>query len=138
MRLMWNSLRAFVRNAAAFIRRVLKDLDYLTEPERAEALKRLLREIRKVLVAVLPKRGDGYIRLGLSDPFETGRIMQLFAMFYPCYGKHIEVIPEFSEPVLETKLSVRGRIYLFTLVKTALILFMDKNLRQIYRHYAGE
>ncbi|MDO4265759.1 MAG: hypothetical protein Q4C63_04765, partial [Eubacteriales bacterium] len=102
----WNTLKAFFSAAAALFRKAAGDIGYLREPKRAEALRRLLCRIRKVLGAVFPKRGDGYIRLGLSDPFETGRIMEIFALLYPCYGKHIEVIPEFEEPVMEGKLSV--------------------------------
>ena len=50
----------------------------------------------------------------------------------------VDVIPEFSESVFETDLDIRGRIYLITVLKAAVKLLMDRNLRAMYRHFTGE
>lgn len=123
-----------VKRALAVLKR---EWEYLHRPENLKSLKLLKEQTVRVLKGISPKRGSGFLRLGLSDPYETGRAMEAAALLYPFYGEKIEVIPEFSQEIFETKLDVKGRVYLFTLLSAALKLFMDKNLRKMYRHFGG-
>lgn len=123
----------------AFLLSLRQESEYLRRPENKRSLQKLKREITKVLSSLLPKKGKGWLRLGLGDPYETGRVMELFAALYPLYGeKRIEIQPEFSERVLETRMDVKGRVYVFTLLSAALRLFTDRNLRKMYRHFTEE
>lgn len=118
--------------------RALSLLDYLREEENAKSIRLAKKEASRAVKEVLPKKGGGYLKLGFGDPFLTGKAMEAAALFYPLYGRHIEVIPSFEEPVLETKLHVRGRIHLCVLIYAGLRILFDRNLRQIYRHVRKE
>ena len=114
------------------------ELSYLERPENKAALRHLLKESRRILRAVLPKKGGGWLRFGGSDPCQTGQVLELLAVLYPLYGKRVRIIPEFEEPALETELHVTGSIYLFKPVFSGISLLLDKNLRKLYRHFASE
>lgn len=139
LRDLWNLLREGLHRLIRVLRLAAEEWDYLREPRNAESLKLLKKELFRVLSAILPKKGKGFIRIGLSDPYQTGRLMEAAALLYPVYGKQkVDVIPEFSESVFETDLDIRGRIYLITVLKAAVKLLMDRNLRAMYRHFTGE
>ena len=129
-------LRRCAARLVRLFRRAVKEKAYLQRPENVKSLRHLFAEVKRVLRAVLPKKGSGWVRFGGTDPYQTGQVMQLAALFYPLYGKRIEVIPEFEEPALETKLQVSGRIYLWQLLLAGLRLMLDKNLRKMYRHFS--
>ena len=129
-------LRRCAARTGRLLRRAAAEKSYLQRPENVKSLRHLFEEIKRVLRAVLPRKGSGWVRFGGTDPYQTGQVMQLAALFYPLYGKRIEVIPEFEEPALETKLQVSGRIYLWKLLLAGLRLMLDKNLRKMYRHFS--
>lgn len=133
-----NRIEKFFGRLLQLAGRALRELSYLKRPENEAALRHLFKECRRILKAVLPKKGGGWLRFGGSDPCQTGQVMELLAVFYPVYGKQIRVIPEFEAPVLETELHASGRIYLFQLLFAGLRLFFDKNLRKLYRHFSRE
>lgn len=130
-----NRIKKAFREFLLVIKRAIRKWQYVRRPENLRALGHLYSEGKRILGAVLPKKGSGYLRLGLSDPYETGRAMELFAVLYPLYGKHISVSGAFEERVVETELNVRGRIYLFTILRSALSLYRDRDLRKLYAHF---
>lgn len=126
------------RHFLRLLKRASHELSYLKRPDNAASIRHLFKECTYVLKAVLPKKGGGWLRFGGSDPCKTGQVMELLAVFYPVYGKRIQIVPEFEEPVLETELHASGRIYLFQLLFAGIRLLLDKNLRKMYRHFSGE
>ena len=111
---LWNLLREGLHRLIQVLRLAAEEWDYLREPRNAESLKLLKKELFRVLSAILPKKGKGFIRIGLSDPYQTGRLMEAAALLYPVYGKQkVDVIPEFSESVLVkiNKIWSRNRLF---------------------------
>lgn len=134
----WDTVLRKLRKIGRAAERLAEARALFRDPENRETAALLWREGKRLLSAAAPKRGGGRLRIGLSDPYQTGQAMQLAALLYPIYGAHIEVIPEFEETVLEGELDVRGRIYLVTLLRTAVNLLRDRNLRRLYRKFSGE
>lgn len=61
----------------------------------------LLRHIR-------PRKLEGRLHFGTDDPCLTGRILGVFAMFYPLYQKSFILVPDFEQACLEAKLKAKG------------------------------
>lgn len=95
----------------------------------------LKKEILIFLKHLRPRTLQGHIRFGMEDPYNTGRILALLSSLYPFYGDKVQIYPEFDQVVLEGELKMKGRIYLFTIVKALWILYCSKEIRKTYHDY---
>ncbi len=109
----------------------------LTEEKNKRSLKLLLGEIKKLLLEMKPRKGEGYLELGLSDPYETGRAMEIAALLYPFYESFFEVRPDFYEERAEGEIKARGRLRMIVVLRSLIRIYRDKNLMRIIRKFAG-
>lgn len=130
----------FIRETGARCLRVfsilpalLSKLSAWQDPNNQKSLRLLLRELRRVICEIAPRKGKGSLRYGCPDPYQTGQLAQLFAFCYPLYGNHLTIAPDFEETVLETELQISGRARVFVLLRSLCSLYSDRNLRRIYR-----
>lgn len=86
-----------------------------------------------LLKSILPKKFVGNIKMGTGDPASTGQVMAAYGILYPLLGNHIEIIPDFEQQIVEGDLLVKGKITLFRLVKTAWIVYFNKDLRHLIK-----
>ena len=105
----------------------------LADEKNQRAARKVLKELLKVLRHILPKKPEGYLKLGLSDPAATGKLMELFSLLYPYCGDTLEVIPIFDRPELEGRLKLRGRVRLIVPAVGALKLYLDKTIRRFLK-----
>ncbi|MGI6079900.1 MAG: hypothetical protein ACOYBV_02825 [Candidatus Avilachnospira sp.] len=109
----------------------------LKKEKNRRSLKLLLGEIKTLLRESKPKKGSGYLILGLSDPYETGKAMEAAALLYPFWGDFFEVSPDFEEERVEGKLEAKGRIRLFVVLRSLFKLYRDKNLMRIIKMFVA-
>ena len=95
-----------------------------------EVLKLLLKKSKELLKALLPRRVKGHMDFGSDDPAVTGRFLATASVFYPLYGRNLTIEPYFDEQVFDFDLMLRGRIYIFTLVKIFLQLYLNRKVRR--------
>lgn len=86
-----------------------------------------------LLKSILPKKFAGNIKIGTGDPASTGQVMAAYGILYPLLGNHIEIIPDFEQQIVEGDLLIKGKITLFRLVKTAWIVYFNKDLRHLIK-----
>ena len=98
------------------------------EKNRAAAAK-VLREVRRILRHILPREKEGYLHIGLSDPYLTGKLMEFFAVLYPAWADDIEVTPFFDRPEFSGRLRLKGRVRLLVPLLSVLKLYLDKTIR---------
>ncbi len=121
---------------AAFTKRStqLKKLKALWEDKRFAAGKALLlSRVVRLLSELKPRKGNGYVRIGMDDPYSTGQAMQAAAFLYPFYAETIELIPDFDQSILEGELDIGGRIRLIIPAEAAIRIFFNKELKLMYR-----
>ena len=80
---------------------------------------------------------SGHVLFGMEDPATTGRILSYVCLLFPLYGEHLEVQADFEQKVLEADVRMRGRIRVFTVLRIALRLYRDKNVRHVL-HWLGK
>lgn len=90
---------------------------------------------KKLLRHILPRKMRGTVRLGLEDPAATGQLLGYLAIFYPYYAGQLELIPSFEESIVEADLAIKGRIGIYYLIYIVLVLYMDKDVKRLYRFY---
>ena len=98
------------------------------------AFLKIMRELRRFLKTLCPRKAEVYAEFGFTDPAVTGYVLALISMIYPFVGEFTEIRPDFERRVLRGRICVKGRIRAVHIVSFALRLLADKNVRTTYRH----
>ena len=119
------------------IRNIIHDIRYYYKILRSDLFHRTWEKCSKealhLLKSIAPRKVKGYLHIGMEDPATTGQILGYYGMLYPLIGGHIDVIPDFDQVILEGTLTIRGHITLFQAVRTACILYFNKDLRKLIK-----
>ena len=78
-------------------------------------------------------RIKGRAKFGFEDPSTTGQILTYVSLLYPCYAKSVELVPMFTEKVIDLDLYFRGRVRLFSLIWICVKIWFDRNFRYLYK-----
>ncbi len=127
------TIRRFCVKMKRGIRKVRETKAFLTDERTHAAFRAALREVLLLLKALLPRKIRGEVHFGREDPALTGEILGGIGIFYPVFMDNVKVFPDFEAPVLEGELLIKGRIRLVTVLGIAIRLWMDKNVRYVYR-----
>ena len=85
---------------------------------------------------MLPTRITGKITLGSEDPAVTGTVLALLGMAIPFHKNKIMVNPLFNgENILEGEIFLKGRIYGVVLIKIAIELYFNKNIKYVIHRW---
>lgn len=104
--------------------------DYIHDPANRKSAKLILRQIKKILIHPLPRKGYASIAFGVEDPYQMGQILSAASLAYPFVHKHLTLHPVFGQKLLEGEVHVKGRIRLGVLLGYVLRLLLDKNIRR--------
>lgn len=107
--------------------------DFLADETHKNAFLKLKNEAFHLLKILKPKKIQGEITFGFEDPSLTGRILAWISMIYPWIGEHPDITPDFEHRTLSGDLSIRGRLYVITLVVTAIRLILSKAVRRSFK-----
>lgn len=108
---------------------------FVGEQSHQSALRRTIREIRRLLKFVLPKKFHADIHYGLDDPYLTGKILAGLSMIYPWTGDNLKIEPDFTMQVLEGEVFIRGHIRVIYFIVIVWNLFWDKNIRRTIKDF---
>lgn len=113
-----------IRHTAAYYLEVLKSDEGL----RTFAL--VKRELWNLLRHIAPTKLTGSLVIGMDDPAATGQIIAIVSMFYPIYGDHMSITPDFDEKCLQGSLYLKGRIRVITLIRIAWRIYFNKDMKK--------
>ena len=86
-----------------------------------------------MLKSISPRKIRGSVLIGTGDPASTGQILAVYGMLYPLLGYHIDIVPDFEQQIIEGDLYVKGKITVFKALKTAWIVYFNKDLRRLIK-----
>lgn len=89
-----------------------------------------------MLKRILPKKLNGYVAFGMEDPASTGKILGTVSAFFPIWGEHVTLVPDFENKRLEVDADLKGRIMLALLVIPALKVWFNKDIKYIRKKVA--
>lgn len=118
-----------------FCDKMKKIKEFITDEVHLQALLCLKNELVMFLRKIKPDKLKGYLRFGLDDPYNTGRVLAVLSILYPFYGENIEIYPEFEKEILEGDIWMKGRIHLIHLVTIVCRLYFDKNIKVAYNNF---
>ena len=93
----------------------------------------LLRQAKRMLKHVLPRKGHAQVTFGFDDPSTTGQVLTFLSPFYPLYGRVLELHPVFDGSVLSGEADIRGRIRLASLLWLCFAVYRDKHTWNMIR-----
>lgn len=103
--------------------------EFLLEETYIQAFLRLKKEIIFFVRKIKPDKINGYLRIGLEDPYNTGRVLAVLSVLYPFYGEHFQVYPEFEQEIIEGDVFFKGRIHLIHLILVLGRAYFDKDMK---------
>lgn len=103
--------------------------EVITQPENKKLYGRVKDRIFKVLKSIRPRVLKASLHIGTGSPDTTGYLCALYGMMLPILGNHVILDADFEEAVWEGEFFLKGRITVFTLLRHAVGVLLDKQLR---------
>ncbi len=111
-----------------------KVLDFVQDNTTQEEFALILKRLGKALKHYIPKKFEGYTRVGLSDPATTGKIlMYWYAIVYPRISDSFRLMGEFDEEVIEGDVHVKGHLRLNHIVWFGIRMLLDRKFRKLLK-----
>lgn len=110
--------------------------EFLEHPRVKAAISLLKDKAFKLIRHVFPTRLEGKLTFGSTDPSITGSVLALLGMTMPLHRNCIAITPVFEDQnILRGNVRLRGRIYGCILLKTAIELYFNKNIKYVIRRW---
>lgn len=110
-------------------------MDFVKEEEHKKAWFDIWKIVKRFWRQLKPKKLEGFVRFGLEDPYDTGRILVALAIFYFTYGDYVEVVPDFEKPILVGEIRASGRLQLLWILILALRLGLNDSIMKTYEDF---
>lgn len=110
---------------------------WLSDEKNKKTIRLVIRQAKKLILSVLPRKGKGNVTFGFEDPYTTGQVLTYLSVIYPFCHKQLEFQPVFDcdSTVLEGEGNFQGRIRLGTIVAVAVRILLDKNFRVLLKRW---
>jgi len=114
----------------------LKELkELIFGPKYQKEVQMVMKEVRRILHQILPRKGNGMLVFGLGDPYYTGKLLEFLAFLYPMYGETVKVCPYFDDKKLEADADIRGHIFLIVPLVSFIKIWFNKRIRFMYSEF---
>lgn len=134
---LFQNIQYTIRNFCDKIKSIWNDVEFRREliaSERFQSAWMLCKkELGTVLKSIRPQKFEAEFIVGMEDPATTGEILAVCGMLYPFFGSHVDVVGDFERKRLEGRVFMKGKIRCFTLLRVALKLYYNENVKMMYR-----
>lgn len=93
----------------------------------------LLEMVKKLLKHALPKKIHGFLKFGFEDPSDTGRMLEILAVFYPIYKDNFKIVPMFYDEIIYMDISFKGKLLLFYILYILLKVWFNEDFDRAYK-----
>lgn len=132
-----------IRTICDRIKNIFENIEYYLDIIKSDTFKAsfaLCRgELVKVLSYIKPRKFEGELVIGTGDPASTGQIIAYYyAILYPFIGTHLRVVGDFEQKRVEGLVLIKGKIKLFTIIKAALRIYFNKDIKKLLKLFKKE
>ncbi len=124
------------------IKQVVNNIQYYINIIKSDTFVRAFgvcsKQALSLLKSIGPRKVTGSLVIGTGDPAGTGQVMAAYGILYPLIGDHIAVTPDFERQIVEGDLLIKGKITVFRAVKTAWIIYFNRDLRRLIQLFKRE
>ncbi len=111
-----------------FIQKKEEVLELLQDRGNQYTFRKVKKELFYLLRSVKPRKMNLDGELGFEDPATTGKVLAGIGVLYSIYGNAISITPNFEDVIYDGKFMIKGRTMLYPFVKSAVVLFLDKQV----------
>lgn len=117
---------------------IKKYITILQSEECENALSLCKDSIARIFKMIKPRKVRINGTVGLQSPEQTGYVCAAVGIISPFYKKQIYITPDFENFIIDGKVLIKGRIYLFIVLIIAIKVFFDKNIRKVIEMFRRE
>ncbi len=110
-------------------------IDIVRDRAPRRTIKRLVKEVVRMIRYVGPKKISGTVEFGTGDPSSTGLILGGVSLCKLAYQKDVSITPNFEEKCLVGNATVKGRVRVVYFLRMALRIWFDKDVHHLWRRY---
>lgn len=103
----------------------------LKEEQTLALLKNGKKRLIKIIKLLLPKKLQADILFGTGSPDTTGYVLGVYGMLLPYLGNHVNITPDFENPVFQGNIWAKGKIRLVTFIVHILCVVCDSNFKPV-------
>lgn len=96
-------------------------------------IKRLWREIKRLIRYLLPTKVYGTVIIGTGDPCSTGLLLGGISLMPVIYRDRVQITPDFEEKHFEAEGFAKGRIRVIYFLRLILRLYQDRELKRLWK-----
>ena len=112
-----------------------KDVDlFLKRKTTKKSIELIKSTLIKLLLHIRPRRMEGELMLGMSDPATTGYITAIMSLICTCTEESFEFTPSFEEEIIRGRIKAKGHIVLGYIVLLALNAIIRKSFRRFIKN----
>ena len=108
---------------------------WISDENNRKTIRLLLKQLKKLIRHLLPRKGKGEVVFGFDDPYTTGQVLTAVSAVYPFCHKQIDIYPVFDRQVFTAEGHFKGRIRAGTLLLIAGRMLLYKNFRSLLRKW---
>lgn len=101
---------------------------FMEDPKNQKTLRLIWRQVKAMIVHILPRKAAGQITIGFDDPATTGQVLAACSVIYALYGTALKITPDFGQAVIDGDLQMKGYVRLGTLAAMTVRILVDRNL----------
>ncbi len=129
-----------IRNLLFKLQEFYGTIDYwkqfLDNPRVKEAISFTWQKLKGFLKHIFPTKIQGHIVFGNENPSITGTVLGVLGITMAFHKNCIEINPVFDgSNLFYGHIKLRGRIYGFVIVKTALQIYFNKNIKYVIKQW---
>lgn len=129
-------IRNFALTIRKFCDKIKRWRNFINHPRTRAAISLVWKDAKKLLRHIFPTKVTGMITFGCEDPAGTGTVLAVMGMTIPFHKNKVTVKPLFDgENILEGEIMLKGRIYGVILLKTAVELYFNKNIKYVIHRW---
>ena len=135
----FKNIQYTIRKFCDKIKAVLDNIQYYREVLESDPFRQSLQmckgELGWVFKRLKPDKFEADLVVGMEDPATTGEILAIFGMLYPLIGQHVRIAGDFEceKTRVEGRLYIRGKIRMFTFLRTALRIYFSKDIKKLIK-----
>ena len=135
----FKNIQYTIRKFCDKIKAVLDNIQYYREVLESDPFRQSLQmckgELGWVFKRLKPDKFEADLVVGMEDPATTGEILAVFGMLYPLIGQHVRIAGDFEceKTRVEGNLYIRGRIRVFTFLRTAVRIYFNRDIKKLIK-----
>ncbi|HHT98260.1 MAG TPA: DUF2953 domain-containing protein [Clostridiales bacterium] len=109
--------------------------DFIDDVNNKKAIKQIIKNLKKVLKHIKPKKIKSFTTFGTEDPSTTGQILGVLSALGIGLRKEIKIIPDFENSIFEGNHYISGRIRISFLLIIIIRLITNKEFKKMQTNF---